>query len=110
MCILKDLLEDLIWGRVTTAVKPPGSERQDIWSLRHINSLPREILLLVFRYLNFTDLKTAILVCKTWSDIGEDPVLWKNYKLIISNVEVREIHFATLYAFGGARQGLKKEN
>ena len=110
MCILKDIILDLLWGRVTTASKPPGLENKDIWSLRHINSLPREILLLVFRYLNFTDLKTAILVCKTWSDIGEDPVLWKNYKLIISNVEVREIHFATLYAFGGARQGLKKKN
>ena len=99
MCILKDLLEDLIWGRVTTAVKPPGSERQDIWSLRHINSLPREILLLIFRYLDAQQLKTAILVCKTWRDVGEDPVIWKHFKLVVSNVEVETGYLETILAF-----------
>ena len=99
MCILKDLLEDLIWGRVTTALKPPGLERQDIWSLRHINSLPREILLLVFRYLNAKELKTAILVCKTWRDVGEDPVLWKHYKLVVTGIEVETGYLETILAF-----------
>jgi len=99
MCILKDLLEDLIWGRVTTALKPPGLERQDIWSLRHINSLPREILLLIFRYLNAKELKTAILVCKTWRDVGEDPVIWKHHKLVVSNVEVETGYLETILAF-----------
>ena len=99
MCILKDLLEDLIWGRVTTALKPPGLERQDIWSLRHINSLPREILLLIFRFLNARELKTAIVVCKTWRDVGEDPVIWKHYKLVVSNVEVETGYLQTILAF-----------
>ena len=99
MCILKDLLEDLMWGRITTALKPPGVERQDIWSLRHINSLPREILLLIFRFLNAKELKTAILVCKTWRDVGEDPVIWKHYKLVVSNVEVETGYLQTILAF-----------
>ena len=99
MCIIKDLLEDLIWGRVTTALKPPGLERQDIWSLRHVNSLPREILLLIFRYLNAKELKTAILVCRTWRDVGEDPVIWKHYKLVVSNVEVETGYLETILAF-----------
>ena len=99
MCILKDLLEDLIWGRVTTALKPPGLERQDIWSLRHINSLPREILLLIFRYLNAKELKTAILVCKTWRDVGEDPVIWKHYKLVVTGIEIDTGYLETILAF-----------
>ena len=99
MCILKDLLEDLMWGRITTALKPPGVERQDIWSLRHINSLPREILLLIFRYLNAKELKTAILVCRTWRDAGEDPVIWKHYKLVVSNVEVETGYLETILTF-----------
>ena len=99
MCILKDLLEDLMWGRITTALKPPGVERQDIWSLRHINSLPREILLLIFRFLNARELKTAIVVCKTWRDVGEDPVIWKHYKLVVSNVEVETGYLQTILAF-----------
>ena len=88
-----------MWGRITTALKPPGVERQDIWSLRHINSLPREILLLIFRFLNAKELKTAILVCKTWRDVGEDPVIWKHYKLVVSNVEVETGYLQTILAF-----------
>ena len=103
MCILKDLLEDLIWGRVTNALKPPGLENQDIWSLRHVNSLPREILLLIFRYLNAKELKTVILVCKTWRDIGEDPVIWKNHKLVVSNVEVETGYLEKILAFNRFR-------
>lgn len=103
MCILKDLIEDLIWGRVTNALKPPGLESKDIWSLRHVNSLPREILLLIFRYLNAKELKTAILVCRTWREIGEDPVIWKNYKLVVSNVEVETGYLEKILSFGRFR-------
>ena len=103
MCILKDLIEDLIWGRVTNALKPPGLDNRDIWSLRHINSLPREILLLIFRNLNLKELKTAILVCRTWRDIGEDPVIWKNHKLVVSNIEVETGYLEKILSFNRFR-------
>ena len=42
-----------------------------------INSLlPAEILGRVFDLLSHTDLKSAVLVCRWWREVGESPLLW----------------------------------
>ena len=44
--------------------------------------LPREIWLMIFGKLPFRDLYNVVLVSKTWLDMGEDPLLWKNFKMV----------------------------
>ena len=41
-----------------------------------VQSLPAEVLEHVFRQLEPNNLKTVVLVCKRWRDIGEAPKLW----------------------------------
>jgi len=38
--------------------------------------LPREVLLKVFELLGPGDLKTAVVVCQMWRELGEDPRMW----------------------------------
>ena len=45
-----------------------------------IDSLPLEILVMIFRKVKLTDLKSAMLVSKKWKDIIEDPNIWRNFK------------------------------
>ena len=40
------------------------------------STLPTEILRKIFHKLNFTDLKSAVLVCTRWRSVGEDPSFW----------------------------------
>lgn len=82
MCFLGDILQDLIMGRVASATKPSEVETK-IWSIRHINSLPQEILFNIFRFVSFDDLRKIVLVCTHWREVGEDPVLWKKFKLVV---------------------------
>ena len=42
----------------------------------NINDMPNEILYRIFQKLTPQDLKTAVLVCRSWRVIGEDPRLW----------------------------------
>lgn len=46
--------------------------------MNHINGLvlPREVLLQIFELLGPDDLKTAVLVCQQWRELGEGPRLW----------------------------------
>jgi len=88
MCIIGDIIEHILIGKVTVATKPSDYNHFDIWSIRHINTLPRELLLSVFRFLKPSDLKQVVLVCKHWRDIGEDPVLWKHFKLVVANKRI----------------------
>ena len=83
MCIIGDILEGILLGKVTVATKPSEYEAANIWSIRHINTLPRELLLTIFRYLSYRQLTLAMMVCKDWRDIAEDPVLWRKYKLAV---------------------------
>merc|ERR1719309_865703 len=46
-----------------------------------VNRLPREIMIEIFQYLNFDDLKNVLLVCQLWRDLGEDPFLWRKFCL-----------------------------
>eukprot|EP00092_Neocalanus_flemingeri_P035207 GFUD01038311.1.p1 GENE.GFUD01038311.1~~GFUD01038311.1.p1 ORF type:complete len:532 (-),score=131.81 GFUD01038311.1:66-1661(-) len=44
--------------------------------------LPPEIMFRIFDYLNFSDLKAVVQVCRLLREIGEDPNLWKTLKLL----------------------------
>ena len=60
-----------------------------------IFKLPPEILTLIFSYLpvvasnpfesDFSNLASAMLVCKTWESVANDEILWKDAKLVISS-------------------------
>jgi len=82
MCLLGDIIQILIMGKVSTASKPEEEEPK-IWSIRHINSLPQEILFTFFKHLSYSDLRCVLLVCRYWRDVGQDPVLWKKLKLVV---------------------------
>ena len=46
-----------------------------------ISCLPREIMVNIFQYLNYTELKQVVLVCQHWRELGEDPFLWRKFCL-----------------------------
>ena len=50
-----------------------------------INSLPRDMLMEVFRWLPPRDIKMAVLVSKKWMSLAEDPNLWKWTKVTVQN-------------------------
>ena len=62
-----------------------------------ISKLPLEVLELIFSCLplvttnpfdsDFTDLASAMLVCRTWKSVGESEILWREAKLVISSTE-----------------------
>ena len=90
MCIIVDFIEGILIGKVAEATKPSDyyMSTRDVWSIRHINTLPRELLLHIFRFLNHSQLKTVLHVCNQWREIGEDPILWKNFKLVVTGIEI----------------------
>ena len=51
---------------------------QEVMSIQKSNepNLPTEILFRIFQLLSPKDLKTVVLVCKLWRDLGEDPSFW----------------------------------
>ena len=62
-----------------------------------ISELPLEVLQLIFSHLpristnpfdsDFSDLATAMLVCRTWKSVAESEILWKDARLVISSSE-----------------------
>ena len=48
----------------------------------NINSLPKEMLMMIFEKLEFKTLKNVVLVCRYWRSLGEDPVLWRKFEMI----------------------------
>lgn len=42
-----------------------------------MNELPRELLLEIFSYLNFTSLEASCLVSKEWKQLASDPLVQK---------------------------------
>jgi len=50
-----------------------SDERQ---SQTHITDLPNELVSGIFQFLGPKDMKSAVLVCKSWSEIGEKPSFW----------------------------------
>ena len=51
-------------------------------NINHV--LPTELLFKIFGLLSFCILKNVVLVCARWRHIGEDPQLWKNFKLNVN--------------------------
>ena len=90
MCIIVDFIEGILIGKVAEATKPSEyyMNVRDIWSIRHINTLPRELLLHIFRFLSHSQLKSVLRVCNQWREVGEDPILWKNFKLVVTGIEI----------------------
>lgn len=90
MCIIVDFIEGILIGKVAEATKPSEyyMNVRDVWSIRHINTLPRELLLHIFRFLSHNQLKTVLQVCNQWREVGEDPILWKNFKLVVTGIEI----------------------
>ena len=50
----------------------------------YFDNIPEEIISKILRWLPVKDLCNAILVCKHWRTLGEDPVLWKKYLLEVN--------------------------
>ena len=50
----------------------------------YFDNIPEEIISKILSWLSVRDLCNAILVCKYWRTIGEDPVLWKKYLLEVN--------------------------
>ena len=90
MCIIVDFIEGILIGKIADATKPSDyyMNVRDVWSIRHINTLPRELLLYIFRFLSHSQLKTVLKVCNQWKEVGEDPILWKNFKLVVTGIEI----------------------
>lgn len=92
MCLLGDILHDLLMGKVASATKPEATnDEPKIWSIRHINSLPHEILFTIFKFLPFQDLCKSLLICRHWRNVGEDPVLWKKFKLVVGKPKMEQL-------------------
>ena len=43
---------------------------------RNLSDFPAELLQLIFFFLLLGDLKSFVLVCKRWNDVGERSKLW----------------------------------
>jgi len=63
---------------------PPPPTPRGARTITEISSskLPSEILMIIFCFLSFTDLKKALLVCKWWREVAEQPALWKKLDLV----------------------------
>jgi hypothetical protein len=44
--------------------------------MAQFQNLPIEIFFFIFKQLSPQDLKSAVLVSKSWQEVGEDPALW----------------------------------
>jgi len=72
--------------------------------MNSINNLPTEVIYKIFTYIpdkcdkspfqsSFTSLSQAILVCKRWLNIGQDPKLWIDVKIVLSSLEKLRLFF-----------------
>jgi len=59
-----------------------SDERQ---SQTHITDLPNELVSGIFQFLGPKDMKSAVLVCKSWSEIGEKPSFWTWALVTVNN-------------------------
>ena len=53
--------------------------------------LPPEILGRVFRMLSHNDLKSAVLVCRWWREVGQSPLLWTWARLKVDCASVQRL-------------------
>ena len=57
-----------------------------------IGNLPSEILVKIFENLIHEDLANVVLVCRRWLEIGEDPILWKEFRLLVNDCNVENLN------------------
>ena len=48
----------------------------DIQTVTNINSVPAEVLFLIFSLLPPKSLRAVVLMCRRWREVGEHPSLW----------------------------------
>jgi len=53
--------------------------------------LPPEVMTVIFSYLDVSSLKSVVLVCRQWRNIGENPNMWKALKLVETHPEDLEV-------------------
>ena len=64
--------------------------------------LPKEMLEMIFSHLAPKDLKTVMLICKTWNAAADTPALWTWVKIRFrSQLQLKRLHGAREMAVGG---------
>lgn len=58
----------------------------------HIEDLSKDVLLYIFSYLPYSLLKKVILVSRKFKQIGENPWLWRKFKLSIDNNNLKHLN------------------
>ena len=58
---------------------------------RTLSELPEEIFRIIFSFLPHKHLLSVVLVSKLWRELGENPLLWKEFTLWIRREHVRKI-------------------
>lgn len=80
-CSLEDKLSKET-GKMAESEPTQEANQTASLSIRDINSsLPPELLSKIFGFLSFGDLKNALLVCRRWMEVGQQPCLWVNFNL-----------------------------
>ena len=54
-------------------------------------NLPDNVITRIFRLLEFDDLSSAMLVCRKWRNLGEDPLLWAEFWLVVEEEQLPSI-------------------
>eukprot|EP00092_Neocalanus_flemingeri_P021617 GFUD01023447.1.p1 GENE.GFUD01023447.1~~GFUD01023447.1.p1 ORF type:complete len:352 (+),score=137.57 GFUD01023447.1:47-1102(+) len=85
----------------------------------HLSCLPAELRLKILSFLSHHELKMVVRVSRRWREMGEDPVLWRRLRLVVSSrtqpvIEqvlrtrrlqgVRSVKFASPVAAGQAEE------
>ena len=55
----------------------------------HIENLPKDVLLFIFSYLPYSQMKEVLKVSRKFRKIGEDPWLWRRFKMKIDKKNIR---------------------
>ena len=56
-----------------------------------INSLPTEVLFLIFSLLPPKSLRAVVLMCRRWREVGEHPSLWTFVTFIVDHMNLARV-------------------
>ena len=56
-----------------------------------LDLFPKEILVTIFSFLSYTDLKQAMAVSKRFFEVGTERKLWRHFKLFVSLRNVKHL-------------------
>jgi len=52
--------------------------------MSEISHLPSEVIELIFSHLSYSDLGSAMQVCQKWCEVGCQPVMWREFQLVVN--------------------------